>query len=63
MGRKPKSIDEYLPKKEENIAFIQAKVKKELRDTVRKLAKIDGVTLQDLIIASLQRYVDERKGS
>lgn len=57
-----KTIDDYLPKKDAQKVLIQAKISPELHSEVKAKMDKDGITWQDLIVASLKRYLDERKG-
>lgn len=58
-----KTIDDYLPKKDAQKVLIQAKISPELHAEVKAKMDKDGITWQDLIVASLKRYLDERKAS
>lgn len=59
--RNAKSLDFYLPKKEGNKTLVQAKLPIDLHLKVKEKMDKDGITWQDLIVASLKRYLDERK--
>lgn len=58
-----KTIHDYLPKKETETVLVQAKIGKELHTIVKEMMDQDGITWQDLLVASLKRYIDERKAS
>jgi hypothetical protein len=58
-----KTIDDYLPKKDSEKVLIQAKVPSDLHARVKKAMDADDITWQELIVASLERYLDERKGT
>lgn len=55
-----KTIDAYLPKKNSEKTLIQAKIDSNLHAEVKALMEADEITWQDLIVASLKRYLDER---
>lgn len=56
-----KTINDYLPKKEAQRVLIQAKVSQDLHQEVKNKMEKDNITWQELIVASLKRYLDERK--
>lgn len=61
MKNAAKTIDSYLPKKDSHKMLVQAKLSSDLHAQVKKCMDVDGITWQDLIVASLKRYLDERK--
>jgi len=60
---KKTTLDDYLPKKDANKILIQAKVSSDLHALAKAAMDKDDITWQDLIVASLKRYLDERKAS
>ena len=59
---KAKTIKDYLPKKDSKKVLVQAKISEDLHEQLKLSMESDGITWQDLIVASLKRYLDERKG-
>ena len=60
MAKKTK-ITDYLPQ-HENTLLVQAKIKEALHRKVREKLKAQGCTLQDLIVASFEKYLTESQG-
>lgn len=58
-----KTIDDYLPKKEQTTVLIQAKISPDLHLKTKEQMSKDNITWNDLLVASLKRYLDERKAS
>lgn len=61
--KKPKSIADYLPKKQTERVLVQGKVPPEIHALAITALKADGITMQDFIVASLKRYLEERKAA
>lgn len=58
------SLLKYLPeKKQQDRVLVQAKVDADIHTKAKAAMKKDGITWQDFIVASLKRYLDERKAS
>lgn len=57
-----KKITDYLPKKQKkmDLVLIQAKIDKKLHEKVFKKMKSEGVNWHDLLVASLNLYVDTK---
>jgi hypothetical protein len=60
---KNRTLNDYLPKKDANKVLIQAKIGSDLHALVKAAIDSDDITIQDLVVASLKRYLDERKAS
>ena len=61
--KKEKTLNDYLPKKVTEKILIQAKVPADIHALVKAKMFQDDLTWQDLIVASVKRYLDEKKAS
>lgn len=60
---KAKTIQDYLPKRKPERVLIQAKIEEKVHSVLKTQLEKDGITLQDLLNASIIRYLDEKKVS
>ena len=59
-----KKLADYLPKNvDETTILIQAKINPELHTKVKSQMKTDNISWHELIVASLEYYLDEKKAS
>lgn len=58
-----KSMLEYLPKPDEDIQLVQAKISISLFEAANKARHEDRLLWKDLIEAGLKKYLDDRKVS
>lgn len=56
------NLTDYIPeKKDKTKVLVQAKLAPDFHEKVKRKLDKDKITWQDLIVASLKRYLDERK--
>jgi hypothetical protein len=60
MKKKEKSLSDYLPKKQSGI-LVQAKIPQSLHHEVKELLKQKELTIQELIVAAFQKFMDENQ--
>ena len=55
-----KTFEDYLPEKDQREIFnVQGEVPKDLAETVKRIMKKRKITWNELLTASLERFVDE----
>ncbi len=60
MPKKNVPLKEYLPKQETvELAYLQTTIKKDTRDKFKKIANKEKVSMQVLITALVQKFVDD----
>lgn len=59
MSTKLKSIDEYLPKKEDT-RLMAVRIPEYIYDAANEWREFDEITWKELSIALLKRYIEER---
>ncbi len=56
-----KKVSYYLRTKDKNVALLQVRIMKELREKASKKMKKEGSNWTELITACLKMYIDEKR--
>lgn len=57
-----KRISDYIPDHEEETRLVQAKVEVGLFEQFNIIRKANNISWKDFIVASMKKFIDEKKG-